>query len=182
MNTVYTRPKVDDLVFHLYSRALHPELFDTLAFRRVERDGYVLSVRITPAGHVLTWDTATTHLTEVTATRDQELPASGFVIRHRFHGERSDAFRPAPDVTYQMSSQVEVLTPELFWHVHEEILADGLKRGLLHHFAHHNRLALSPLGFVTIEGRKSSLSVATFHTFPDEFTIVKTQSLIERAS
>ena len=180
MGVNFCRPRVDDLVFHLYNRPLHPELFETLAFRRVERDGYVLNVRITPAGHVLTWDTPTAHLTEITAARDHELPASGFVIRHRFQGEHTDAVQPAPAISYQMSSQVEVLTPELFRHVHEEILADGLKRGLLHRFNPHHRLALSPLGFVAVEAWKGCLSVATFHTFPDEFTVVKTQSLIER--
>ena len=180
MSIDFCRPRVAELIFHLYARSLHPELFETLAFRRVRRDGYVLTVRITPAGHVLTWDTDAAHLTEVTAARDQLLPASGHVIRHRFHGEHCDAVNPAAGVSYQMSSQVEVLAPELFLHVHEEILADGLKRGLLHHFAPHHRLALSPLGFVAVEAWKGCLSVATFHTFPDEFTVVKTQSLIER--
>jgi hypothetical protein len=181
MSTDFCRPRVDELIFHLFARPLHPELFDTLAFRRVRRDGYVLTVRITPAGHVVTFDTDTAHLTEVTAARGQELPSSGYVIRHRFQGERSDAASPAAGVSYQMSSQVEVLPPELFLHVHEEILADGLRRGLLHHFAPNHRLALSPLGFVAVEAWKDCLSVATFHTFPDEFTVIKTQSLIERA-
>src|SRR5688500_4012317 len=145
MSTVFDRPRVDDLTFHLFARSLHPELFETQAFRRVRTDNYVLTVRITNSGHVLTFDTADAHLTEVTATRDQELPANGWMIRHRFQGEHSDAARLAPQVSYQMCSQVEILPPELFVHVHDELLADGQKRGLLHHFASHHRLALSPL-------------------------------------
>ena len=43
-----------------------------------------------------------------------------------------------------------------------------------------NRLALSPLGLVTVEARAGCLFIGTFHTFPDEHTVVKTQSLIEK--
>jgi hypothetical protein len=78
-----------------------------------------------------------------------------------------------------MSFQVEVLPPEIFLHVHDEILVDGGKRGLLHNFRPNIRLALAPLGFVTVEARAGCLFLSSFHTFPDEFTVVKTQSLIE---
>ena len=57
---------------------------------------------------------------------------------------------------------------------------DGGKRGLLHNFHPHHRLAMSPLGLITVEARARCLFIGTFHTFPDENTVVKTQSLIER--
>ena len=49
------RPPVADLVFHLYDRPLHPELFDTLVSRSVRKDDYDLTVRITRTGHALSW-------------------------------------------------------------------------------------------------------------------------------
>jgi hypothetical protein len=64
-------------------------------------------------------------------------------------------------------------------HVHDEILADGGKRGLLHNFQPNHRLSLAPLGFVTAEARPGCLILTAFHTFPDEHAIVKSQSLIE---
>jgi hypothetical protein len=54
------------------------------------------------------------------------------------------------------------------------------QRGLLHNFPAHNRLALAPLGFVAADARPGCLCLTTFHTFPGEYTVVKTQSLIER--
>jgi hypothetical protein len=36
------------------------------------------------------------------------------------------------------------------------------------------------LGFVSVEARAGCLFLSTFHTFPDEHTVVKTQSLIEK--
>jgi hypothetical protein len=81
---------------------------------------------------------------------------------------------------YQMSFQVESLSPEVYLHVHDEILADATSRGFLHNFQPHHRLALAPLGFVAVEGQSRSLVIHTFHTFPDDLTVVKSQSLIEQ--
>ena len=39
---------------------------------------------------------------------------------------------------------------------------------------------MSPLGVVIVEALPGCLSVAAFHTFPDEYAVVKTQSLIEQ--
>src|SRR5439155_25200590 len=121
MGLPFVRPRVSELVFRLYARTLHPELFDVLAARRVERDGYRLAVRITRSGHGLGWERGPVRLTEVTATADQDLPASGRRLGHRFGGERRGRCEVGPGVRYQVSSQVEVLPPEQFLHVHEEL-------------------------------------------------------------
>lgn len=174
------RPPVRDLVFHLYGRPLHPELFDVLALRRLRCEDYQVTLSITPSGHVVSWENRHVHLTEVTAAPDLPLPLARQLIARKLRGEQNDAFFCAGGVRYQCSFQVEVLAPEIFLHVHDEILADGAKEGLLHNFQPHHRLALAPLGCIAFEARRNWLSLATFHTFPDEHTIVKTQSLIER--
>jgi hypothetical protein len=178
---VIVRPRVAELVFRLYDRPLHPELFESLATRVVERGGFRLITTITRTGHVLHWATRTTRLTEVTVTSDQELPTCGRRLAHRFGGGRSGRCELAGSVRYQVSSQVEVLPSETFVHLHHELLADGAKKGLLFEFRPGYRLSLSPLGIVIIEALPVALSVAAFHTFPDELAIVKTQSLIEWA-
>jgi hypothetical protein len=181
MNPELARPRVEELFFHLFTRPVHPELFETLAYRRVDRGDYTLSIRITPAGHVLTWTRADIHFTEITASKAQSLPSSGSKIQHRVQCGRSRALPPISGIVYQMSSQVEVLPPEVFLHVHEEIIADGRKRGLLFCYPPHHRLSLPPLGFVTVDETRRCLSVATFHTFPNELAVVKTQSIIDRS-
>lgn len=179
MNASVERPSAKEIIFCLYARPLHPELFDVLACRRVCRDGWTLSASITAAGHVLTWGNGKVYLAETLVDAGHLLPKAGKLIRHRLEGERRGSIQPIAGVSYQMSSQIEVLPREIFLQVHEELLADGLKRGLLHQHCPHNRLALSPLGFITVESWKSTLSINTFHTFPDDFAMVKTQSLIE---
>jgi hypothetical protein len=179
MGSPFVRPKVSELVFRLYDRPLHPELFDSLAVRRVERDGYRLTARITRSGHALTWERGLLCLTEVTATADQELPGAGQRLSHRFGGERQARCEVAPGVRYQVSSQVETLLPEQFLHIQEELRADGERKGLVFHFRPHDRLGLAPLGVMIVEALPACLSASAFHTFPDEFAVVKTQSLIE---
>lgn len=174
------RPRVCDLVFQLYGRPLHPELFDILAEWKIQRADYELTVRITRTGHVISWENSDVFLTEVTAAADQPLPEKRRLLSHRIRQEHTDTLTCAHGIGYQMSFQVEPLPPEIFLHVHDEILADGNKRGLLHNFQPNHRLTLAPLGFVSVEARAGCLILSTFHTFPDEHTVVKTQSLIEK--
>ncbi len=180
MGVYLVRPRVADLVFQLYGKPLHPELFDILASRTVRRDDWELTVRITRTGHAVHWHNRDVCLTEVAAAVEQELPQGRRLLSYRLRGEHSGTLACAHGVHYQTTFQVEVLPPEIFAHVHEEILADGDKRGLLHHFQPHHRLALAPLGLVAVESRAGCLFLSAFHTFPEEHTVVKSQSLIEK--
>jgi hypothetical protein len=182
MSVYLLRPRVADLVFQLYGRPLHPEFFDILAVRKIQREDYELTVRITRTGHVITWENRDVCLTEVTTTTDQLLPERRRLLSYRIRGENSDSLACAHGISYQMCFQVETLPQEIFLHVHDEILADGGKRGLLYNFQPNHRLSLAPLGFVTAEARAGCLILTTFHTFPDENTVVKSQSLIEKKS
>lgn len=174
---ILDRPKLGELVYRLYDRPIHPELFEPVAIRTLERGGATLVARLTATGHVLEWHRGDEHLVELTTTGDQDLPA-GHRLLHRFHGERRGRCDLA-GVRYQVGLQAEILPPEVFLNVHDELVADGSRRGLIFHFAPHRRMALTPLGFIAVESLPSGLAVATFHTFPAEYAVVKTQSLFE---
>jgi hypothetical protein len=180
MGVDFLRPAVGDLVFQLYGRPLHPELFDILAVRKIQREDFELTVRITRTGHVISWENADVHLTEVTAAAEQELPERRRLMHYKLRNEQCGRMMCAHGIHYEMSFQVEVLAPEIFLHIHDEILADGSKRGLLHNFRSHNRLSVAPLGFISAEAGPGRLFLSSFHTFPNEHTVVKTQSLIEK--
>src|SRR6516162_4087041 len=131
MGVYFLRPPVGDLVFQLYGRPLHPELFDILAVRKLQREDYELTVRITRTGHVISWENRDVHLTEVAAAADQVLPQNRRLMNYRLRGEHNGTQFLGHGIHYQTSFQVEILPPELFQHVHDEILADGVKRGML---------------------------------------------------
>src|SRR5436189_6409972 len=87
MGVDFLRPRVAELVFHLYGRPLHPELFDILAVRKVQREDYELTVRITRTDHVITWENRDVCLTEVAGAADQPLPERRRLLSYRLRRE-----------------------------------------------------------------------------------------------
>jgi len=173
------RPKVAELVFQLYGRVLHPELFEICGSRTVERGGYTASVAITTAGHLVTLRKDGLTLSEVATSISQPLPQKRRLLSHRIAGERSDRLECRGGVTYQTCFQLETVEQEVFWTFQQELAEAGLKQGIVHRFESAGRLALGGLSWVNVESRARSLLVQAYHTFPDEFAIVKSQSLFE---
>jgi hypothetical protein len=80
---------------------------------------------------------------------------------------------------YQTSFQLEPVAPEVFWTFQQELAHDGQRRGLFHVFDSSGRMALGALSYINVETRNRSMLVQAFHTFPDDYAIVKSQSLFE---
>jgi hypothetical protein len=180
MSVPSVRPPVCDLIFQLYGRPLHPELFDIVAVRKIQREDYELVVKITRTGHVISWENEDVFLTEVTAAADQDLPLRRRLLNFKLRDEHNARLPCAHGILYEASFQVEVLAPEIFLQIHDEIVTDGGKRGLLYPFSQQDPLGMPALGFITAEARQGCLILTSFHTFPEEYTVVKTQSLIEK--
>lgn len=177
VDVLSVRPKATDLVFQVFGRALHPELFEVHATRAVDRGAYSAVISITTAGHVITWQREGLTLTEVAATASHPLPQKRRLISHRIAGERSDRMECRGGASYQTCFQLESVPPDVFWGFQQELAAEGMKQGLLHRFESGGRMALGALSLITVETRATSLLVQSFHTFPDDHAIVKTQSL-----
>ena len=180
MNLHLVRPPVAELVFQVYAKPLHPELFDILATRIWQREDWRVAIHITRSGHVVSWQNHDGFLTEVADSHLSDISATRRLLHYRLRGEHTASLQCGHGVVYQTSFQVETLAPEIFVHVHDEILADGAKRGLLHNFQPNHRLAIAPLGFITLETRARCIFVSSFHTFPEENAVVKAQTLIEK--
>lgn len=174
-----TRPKVAELVFQLYGRPLHPELFVVYKSRRVDRGGYRAKIDITSAGHVVTWNYQGTTLTEVATSAHHPLPTRRRLMCHNLRGERNERVECRGGLVYQVSFQLEIVDPHVFWSIQEEFAQDGQRQGLLHTFAPNGRMALGALSYINIETRNRSLLVQAFHTFPDDYALVKSQSLFQ---
>ncbi len=173
------RPNVAELVFQLYGRVLHPELFEISASRSIDRGGYSATVAITSAGHLVTWRKDGLTLTEVATSLSQPLPQKRRLLSHRIAGERSDRLECRGGASYQTCFQLETVAQDVFWTFQQELAVEGLKRGLLHRFESGGRLALGALSWINVETRPRSLLVQAFHTFPGDLAIVKSQSLFE---
>lgn len=173
------RPKVAELTFQLYGRPLHPELFEVFESCTIERGGYTAKIDITSAGHVVTWRYAGLTLTEVAASAQHPLPKMRRLLSYSLKGQRTDSVECRGGASYQMSFQLEPTDPEVFWTFQQELANAGQQQGMLHRFDASGRMALGALSYVNLEARNRSLLIQAFHTFPDDYAIVKSQSLFQ---
>ena len=173
------RPKVAELLFQVYGRALHPELFEVYATRTVQRGDYEATINITSAGHVVAWRYKGLTLTEVAASAQHPLPQRRRLMSYLLKGERQDRVECRGGVRYQMNFQLERVDPQVFWTFQQELALDSETQGMLHRFDSSGRMALGALSYINVETRNRSLLIQAFHTFPDDYAIVKSQSLFE---
>jgi Protein of unknown function DUF2617 len=171
------RPRIAELVFQLYGRSLHPELFEIHRTRRIERGGYTATVQITNAGHVITWQYDGITLTEVAASAHHPLPQRRRLMTHKLKGTCRDELECRGGVAYQMEFALEPVEKEAFWTYQKELAQAGEKEGLVHCFESSGRFGLGAISYINLESRNRSLKVQAFHTFPDDYAIVKSQSL-----
>jgi hypothetical protein len=183
-NMKLRRPLVKELVFQAYTRPLHPELFVIRGRERVQKLGHDVTAQLTEAGHVVIWSSQGRYFTEVLTAADIILPEkklleyrvlSGFGPIYQEVPARGDQ----PGYHYHACFQSEILEWPDFCRAHDEIEADSKKRGMLVRLPAKRSRAYPPLGFLVIEGHPDCLLIHAFHTFPDEQTVVKSQSLIE---
>lgn len=173
------RPRVTELAFQLYGRSLHPELFRTYSTRVIEREDYSATVSITSAGHVITCQVGGLTLTEVAASAQHPLPRRRRLIDYPLDGERTERVECRGGVTYEVSFQLEPVKPEVFWTFQEELNGDTAPEGLLYNFDSSGRMALGALSYIYAQTRKRKLLVQAIHTFPDDYAIVKSQSVFK---
>ena len=175
-NVLSVRPKVAELAFQVYGRSLHPELFRVYKSRELDRGGYHAKIDITSAGHVVTWRYEGMTLTEVACSAQHPLPQKRRLLSYKLKGERKDRIECRGGITYQVNFQLEPVSPEVFWMFQNELTADEDRRGLLHTFDASGRMALGALSYINVETRNRTMLVQAFHTFPDDYAIVKSQT------
>ncbi|WP_164102447.1 DUF2617 family protein [Candidatus Laterigemmans baculatus] len=171
------RPRVAELAFHLLGRSLHPELYAIHKTRRIQRSGYEAKLDITNSGHVITWCGAGQILTEVAASARQPLPARRQLLSHRIMGQRREQHECRGGATYRTEFQLESVAPELFWNFQEQLFGGPAPEGLAHRFDASGRLALGAFSYIHVDTRASSMMVQAIHTFPDDYAIVKVESV-----
>ena len=175
-----TLQRVADLKFALYHRPLHPELFRIHQSRHIERGSYQADIWVIGLSHVLTVQSAGRCVAEVTTDDLEVLPQNGLVTSFQFRGERDHMEEFDDGIRYILSTQVERMNQNLFHASHRDLLNYGSSRGMLVSF---NEWAggeeLVPFSFIDFEARDREFHVQAFHSFPADYTIIKTQSIVE---
>lgn len=174
-----TKQRVDELLFCVYQRPLHPELFNIHRVKRVRQNRYTAEVWITGLSHVVTIQVGKQIVSELVVEENDLLPKNGLVTSFRFRGERDHTQTFDDGLKYILSTQVERLTPQLFPSTHRDYVHYAQNRGLFVSFDDWAPDGLAPFSFVDFDARDHELHIHAFHAFPEEMTLLKTQSIFE---
>jgi hypothetical protein len=170
------RPKVAELAFRVFGRSLHPELYQQHKSRRIQRTAYNAKIDITNCGHVITWRGGGVTLCEVATSARQPLPEKRQLLTCSLKGNHQEELRIHDGVTYRTSFQLEPVAPDMFWAFQQQ-LGNGPTEGLLHTFDSSGRMALGALSYIHVDTRCRSMMIQAIHTFPDDYAIVKVESV-----
>lgn len=170
------RPKVAELVFQLYGRSLHPELFEVYQSRTIQRGDYEAQIQITSAGHLITWRYAGITLTEVATAAHHPLPDKRRLMSHRLRGDRTDQLECRGGIKYDVAFSLEPANTERFYAYQKELTLQATRKGLLHQFDSSGRWETGAISYINVDSRDKLFRVQAFHTFPDDCAVLKIQS------
>ncbi|QDU07063.1 DUF2617 family protein [Gimesia aquarii] len=179
MSVRSARPKVNDLIFRLIGRSIHPELYTTCALAEVHQKNYSAVLKICETGHIACIQHKEKTVCEILTSFQNPLPSQKRVLEKPVRGCRSESAQLESGLYYQVSYQLEELDYVVFNNLHEEYMMDSQKADLAYHFVSESRITPGALSIVDFEANQTSLLIHAFHTFPEELAVVKTQSLFE---
>lgn len=170
---------VEELSFNLFQRPLHPELFQIYAERQLKTEKYEATIWVTGCTHVVSVFAGNMCLTEVVSAPGQMLPQRGLIERFHFRGPKSHKCTLSRGVSYMTDFQLEKMSPNLYRQSHTDLEKFARNRGVFVKYPDWEIGGLQPFCYVDFEARKSELHIHTFEAYPDQITIIKTQSLFD---
>ena len=179
MESPQTNIAIEELTFSLFQRPLHPELFQIYASRHVKTEKYEAVIWVTGCTHVVSVFAGKVCLSEVVSAPRQVLPQRGLVERFQFRGPRSHKCTLSRGVSYMTDFQIEKMSANLYCQSHTDLERFAKNRGVFVKFPKQEASGLQPFSYVDFEARKSELHIHTFEAYPDQVTMIKTQSLFD---
>lgn len=179
MDVPKTNLAVSELTFSLFQRPLHPELFRIYARRHLKTERYEMLLWATGCSHVVSVFADDNCLTELISGPDQPLPRRGLVERFPFRGPRTHKCTLSRGLSYMTDFQIEKMSPNLYRQSHIDLQRFARNRGLFVAFGGASAEGLEPFSYIDFEARRDELHIHAFHAFPEQLTIIKTQSLFD---
>lgn len=170
---------VEELTFSLFQRSLHPELFQIYARRKLKTEKYEALIWVTGCTHVVSVFAGDMCLSEAVSVPNQPLPQRGLIERFQFNGPRNHKCTLSRGVSYMTDFQVERMKVGLYKQSHADLERFARNRGIFVKFPELEIDGLEPFCYVDFEARQSELHVHTFSAYPDQLTMIKTQSLFD---
>ena len=179
MEAPKTNLAVSELAFSVYQRPLHPELFNIYSKRNLKTEKYEAVIWNTGCSHVVSVFVGNRCLTELISAPGQLLPSRGLIEKFKFRGQKNHKFTVASGLSYMTDFQVEKMSPNLYRRSHTDLQRFSRNRGVFTSFPNANAEGLEPFSYIDFEARKDELHIHSFHAYPDQVTVIKTQSLFD---
>ena len=179
METPKTNLAISELSFSLFQRPLHPELFNIYAKRHLKTEKYETTIWSTGCSHVVSVFTRKQCFTELICLPGQMLPKRGLVEKFQFRGRKNHKCTISKKLSYMTDFQVEKMSPNLYRQSFVDLERFAKHRGVFVTFPKAAVGGLQPFSYIDFEARRDELHLHTFHAYPDQVTIIKTQSLFE---
>ena len=173
------KQNVAALRYYLYDRPLHPELFEIYHDHHVLKPAYEAQLWVTGCTHAIGFFRQKLSLVEVIADASLALPQHGRLLEMPFRHERDHERKRSGGINYMMNFQVESMSPTVYSRTHHELARLGAQRGLFVPFPMWMARSLTPFTFIDYDAKPNELHVFAFHAFPEDLTIIKTQSIFE---
>ncbi|HAD59796.1 MAG TPA: hypothetical protein DCG12_11175 [Planctomycetaceae bacterium] len=173
-----TRPDAADMLLRTFDRSIHPELFQSTAQCSLSFGGNRAQLRIGPTGHLLEFKCPEGSVTEVAATKHEELPENRRVIERRLIGYRTHMVDLAT-VRYHCSYQLEHVPLDVYLQLHREFEMDARNATLSIQLPGSTPQSPESISFLKCDVLPEGLVVHAFHTFPDNAAVLRTQTLFE---
>ncbi len=178
MPTQLTRPDVADMVLRTYKRCIHPELFESTCQSSINFGGRRVRLRLGRTGHLLEFQDRDTVITEVVATKHEEMPLRHRVVHRRLIGYRTHMI-DLPTVRYHCSYQLEHVPLDVYLQLHREFEVDATKATLALDLPGATPQSPSCISMLKCDVLPEGLVVHAFHTYPDNAAVLRTQTLFE---
>jgi len=172
-----TRPETTELAVSLFARPLHPELFETCERYELEGKSFSASVQLTSYGHAVEFRSGERFITEVLDCKQAVLPRIKRLCLFSTENSRNLKYTLENGLSIRLCLECEYLAPDVFRRVEQEYWKDAQSATLSHLVGGRDDRDSPSLSFVRIDPVDDAFGVHTFHLFPEEYAILKTQSL-----
>jgi len=172
-------PSAFELAFRLYDRAIHPELFDIRATKKIDGAGWKAAISICAGGHVIALQTPTGVATELAIPARLMTPDRGLAAGHRLGASRDWTVPLNCGVHAHFSAHVDAVDAVAFRNIEQELTLDARSSAISFRFPGAGRLQAGPLSVIRAEPLAHGVMFHAFHTFPDNSAVLRTQSLYE---
>lgn len=168
------RPHIAEMRFHLLDRPVHPEFFSVHKSHTIQRDKYSAKFCITSDGHYISWRAGDVYLTEIAASVTQPVPDRR-LLDLPLRNQKNQQLQCAGSL-YSYEFTLERVPADMFWMIQKQLGSATRTHELIHEFNSSGRLPIGGLSYIHVESRLQQLQVQAIHTFPDDYTLVKTQT------